>query len=761
MFSNFLEDARKVLVLAKKEMIELKHPYIGSEHMLLGILSGNNTVSKRLKDFGVTYDIFKNELKNVIGIGSNKSDSFIYTPLLKRVINNATADSKENNNGNVTIEHLFSALLEEGEGVALRILLGLNVSLDKLYNEFLYKVVNIKNSKNKSSVIEELGIDLTNIVSDPLIGRKKELERLIEILSRRSKNNPLLVGEAGVGKTAIVEGLAYLIKNGMVPSNLQNKKIINIDMASLVAGTKYRGEFEERVRSLIDELEGSEDIILFIDEIHTIVGAGGAEGAIDASNIFKPALARGKIKVIGATTKEEYKKTIENDKALSRRFQNILVDVPTKEETKNILIGLKPIYESYHLVNVSEDIINLIVTYTDKYIHNRYNPDKSIDILDEVCAYTHLKQTKLEKEYLNLTKELKDKVSIKNNLIKKDKFKDALLIRKEEKNIMSRINEIELSIAKKKKKDVTKKDLANVLSIKTGIPLYEILNDNKKIIKNIKKEFDLNVLGQDNSIKECMDIIKKIKLGYKDDKCYSMMFVGPTGVGKTLLANLFSKALVGDNLIRIDASSYSDPSSIYKIFGHPGYMENKNILDEVSERPFSVILFDEIEKAHKDILNIFYQILTNGKIKNSKGEYVYFNNTVIIMTSNVLKNKSIGFIENNNSYLLTETFSQHFLNTIDNIIYFNDLKEEDVLKIIMSNIDKLKNKYKNKNINIKISNNAIKQVLNKSEYNIYGARKIEKIITDDIENMVISSIIDGNKNILIDSINSDVFIGNL
>ena len=386
MFSNFLEDARKVLVLAKKEMIELKHPYIGSEHMLLGILSGNNTVSKRLKDFGVTYDIFKNELKNVIGIGSNKSDSFIYTPLLKRVINNATADSKENNNGNVTIEHLFSALLEEGEGVALRILLGLNVSLDKLYNEFLYKVVNIKNSKNKSSVIEELGIDLTNIVSDPLIGRKKELERLIEILSRRSKNNPLLVGEAGVGKTAIVEGLAYLIKNGMVPSNLQNKKIINIDMASLVAGTKYRGEFEERVRSLIDELEGSEDIILFIDEIHTIVGAGGAEGAIDASNIFKPALARGKIKVIGATTKEEYKKTIENDKALSRRFQNILVDVPTKEETKNILIGLKPIYESYHLVNVSEDIINLIVTYTDKYIHNRYNPDKSIDILDEVCA---------------------------------------------------------------------------------------------------------------------------------------------------------------------------------------------------------------------------------------------------------------------------------------------------------------------------------------------------------------------------------------
>ena len=366
MFGNFNEEARKVLLMAKGEMSNLKHPYIGSEHLVLAILKSDNSVSKKLKEYNLTYDVFKKELKNVIGVGSNKSDAYLYTPLLKRVISNAIEDSNEFNDGNVTIENLFSALLEEGEGVAIRIMLGMNVDLDSLYSEFSYKIVGPKKNKNQKLIVDEMGVDLTLKASngelDPLIGRDSEIKRLIEILSRRSKNNPLLIGDAGVGKTAIVEGLAYLISNGMVPINLQNKRIISLDMASLVAGTKYRGEFEERLKKLLDEVSEVDDIILFIDEIHTIVGAGGAEGAIDASNIFKPALARGKIRVIGATTLDEYKKFIMNDKALSRRFQNIIVKTPDKVATKKILMGLKNIYEDYHGVSISEEIqINQLI----------------------------------------------------------------------------------------------------------------------------------------------------------------------------------------------------------------------------------------------------------------------------------------------------------------------------------------------------------------------------------------------------------------
>ncbi len=772
MYSNFLEDARKVLVVAKQEMSELKHPYVGSEHMLLGILKGNNSVSLKLKEFGITYDVFKNELKNVIGIGSNECNTFLYTPLLKRVINNAINDSRENNNGDVTIEHLFSALLEEGEGVALRILLGLNVDLDKLYSDFLYKVVYLKNKNKSSKILSELGEDFvlkaTNGLLDPLIGRKKELSRLIQILSRRSKNNPLLIGDAGVGKTAIVEGLAYLIANGMVPNNLQNKKVISIDMASLVAGTKYRGEFEERVKNLLTELENNDDIILFIDEIHTIVGAGGAEGAIDASNIFKPVLARGKIKLIGATTLDEYKKTIASDKALSRRFQNILVDKPTNAETKKILMGLKNIYEKFHSVNISDDIIDLIVDLSDKYIHNRFNPDKSIDILDEACTYARLRESKYDKKHLKLNNELKQTKCLKDNLVKNNKFKDALKVRSEEQKIISKINELELGMSKNKKgKDVTRKDIAQVINLKTGIPIYEILNDKTKIINKISQDLNKNIVGQEEALKNCIDIIKKIKLGYKDDnRCYSMLFVGPTGVGKTKLASLFSKVLT-DSLIRIDGSEYSDASSVNKIIGsapgYVGYMDNKNILEEIKNKPFSVILFDEVEHASKDVINLFYQILDNGKIKDSKGEYVYFYNTVIIMTSNIgYDDMNIGFNSSSNkTSKLKEYFSIPFLNRIDNIIYFNRLNEDNIKSIIIDKLNFLKKKYKKKNINIKISEDVIKNISSKAEYSIYGARKIDKIIKDEVENIVIDNVLNGNKNIYINDIKTDNIVSNL
>ena len=673
--------------------------------------------------------------------------------MLKRVIENATIDSKEDDS-EVTVEHLFSSLLEEGEGVAIRILLSMNISLDDLYNEFSYRIGNHKSGK---LIIDELGVDLVEKALhnelDPVIGRDNEIRRVIQILSRRSKNNPLLIGAAGVGKTAIAEGLSYLIANNMVPFNLQNKRIVNLDMASLVAGTKYRGEFEERIRKILKEVEEDSNVILFIDEIHTIVGAGGAEGAIDASNIFKPALARGKIRVIGATTREEYKKFIEPDKALSRRFQNIDIKVPDKKTTKDILLGLKPIYENYHNVIIDDKIIDLIIELSDKYIHGRYEPDKSIDILDEVCAYVGLKENKNIKEYNKMKYELNNIVSKRKEYLMKDNFKKALIYRKDEQNLLGKINELELNISKHKKKSiVTKNDVAYIYNMKANVPIYELLDNNIKIIKDISSSLKDNIIGQDEAIKSCINVIKRIKLGFMDNKPYSMLFLGSSGVGKTKLATLLSKYF--DNLIRLDMSEYSEPSSVTKIIGsspgYVGYMDNHNILDEVKNKPNSLILLDEIDKAHHDVLNLFYQILEDGKIKNSNGEYIYFNNALIIMTSNEgYLDASIGF--NKNKKNIKDSFSIPFINRIDSVIYFKSLDEESIKKIVHSRINILKKKYKDRGIYIKINNTIIDDIVEKSNYKDYGARKIDKIIKDDIENIIIDNIIDGNTNIDIKS----------
>ena len=754
MFGNFDEEARKILVNAKKEMSELKHPYVGSEHLLLAILNSKNSISKKLSEYKLTYDSFRNELIDVVGIGNIESTNFLYTPLLKRIIENSIEDSKENNDGIVTIEHLFSALLEEGEGVAIRILLSMNISLDDLYNEFSYKIGNHKNGK---LIIDELGVDLVskglNNELDPVIGRDSEIKRVIQILSRRNKNNPLLIGDAGVGKTAVVEGLSYLIANNMVPFSLQNKRIVNLDMASLVAGTKYRGEFEERIRKILKEVEDS-DVILFIDEIHTIVGAGGAEGAIDASNIFKPALARGKIRVIGATTYEEYKKFIEPDKALSRRFQNINIKVPDKKTTMDILLGLKSIYESYHNVSISDEIIDLIINLSDKYIHGRYEPDKSIDILDEVCAYVSLKENKNTKEYNRMKCDLNNIISKRKEYIMKDNFKKALIYRKDEQKLLSKINKLELDMSKRHKKlVVTKEDIAYIFNMKTNIPIYELLDDNIKIIRKIDNELRNNILGEDEAIKSCVDVIKRIKLGFKDDKVYSMLFIGPSGVGKTRLATLLSKSF--SNFIKLDMSEYSEPSSITKILGtSPGYIgydDKHNILEEVKDKPNSLILLDEIDKAHPDVLNIFFQILEDGRIKNSIGEYIYFNNTVIIMTSNAgYLDTNIGFNKNSNMNI-SDSFSIPFINRIDNIIYFKSLDEESIRKIICNRMNELKKKYKDKNINIRYDNKVIDDIVLRSKYQTFGARKIDKIIKGYIENIIIDNVIDGKSEIYINS----------
>ena len=763
MFGNFEEEARKVLVNAKKEMYELNHPYVSSEHLLLAILKGDNEISDKLKSFDLDYNRFKEEVVKIIGKGSKPSQWFLYTPLLKRIIENATVEAKENNNGVVTVNHLFASLLDEGEGVAIRILIGMDIDIDELYSEFTDKIINKKS--HKKLLIEEIGVDLNqramNGNLDPVTGRDEEIKRVLEILCRRCKNNPLLIGEAGVGKTAIVEELANMIVRGEVPLALRNKRIISLDMASSVAGTKYRGEFEERMNKILKEIEENDDIILFIDEIHTLVGAGGAEGAIDASNIFKPALARGKIRCIGATTTDEYKKYIEKDSALERRFQKVMIEAPSEDTVKSILMNLKEIYEGFHKVIIDEEIIDLIIHLSSKYIYNRNEPDRSIDILDEVSAKVSLKESKNLKEYGAYNKKLKEVIKNKKKAILDNDFDKASTFKNEEFELMNKINNLELSLYKTHSRKVTKLDVAEVINMKTGIPIYEILNEKAKLIKQTEKILSKKIIGQDEAVKEVAKVAKKIKLGF-NDKCYSFLFCGPSGVGKTLLARTFGNNLVGErNIIKLDMSEYKEAHSISKLIGSPpgyvGYDDNTNIFEEIRNKPYSVLILDEIEKAHTNIINLFLQILDEGKAKNSKGKIVRFDNVVIIMTSNVgFHEINVGFNHKNTKISrLNDSFSIPFMNRVDKVICFNPLNEEDILKIVRMQLKEFKDKYSDK-IKIRISKEVENEIVSLSNYEEYGARKIAKIIKDKIETIVIDKIIDGKEDVYIKDLKQEV-----
>lgn len=765
MSGNFTEDTRRILTNARKEMYELKHPYIGSEHLLLAILKEKNDISRKLAEYKLDYEKLKTEIIKIVGVGSKASEWFLYTPLLKRIIENSIIDSKENNNGCVTVEHLFASMLEEGEGVAIRIMLGMNIDLDELYSDFSYKLVNHnKGKKNKKLLLEELGTDLTkkaiNGELDPVIGREQEIKRVLEILSRRTKNNPLLIGEAGVGKTAIVEELSKMIASGEVPLSLKNKRIISLDMATAVAGTKYRGEFEERIRKILKEIEDNDDIILFIDEIHTLVGAGGAEGAIDASNIFKPALARGKLRCIGATTIDEYKKYIEADSALERRFQKVSIEVPNKETVREILMKLKNIYEKFHLVIISDEIIDLIIDLSEKYIYDRNQPDKAIDLLDEVCAKVSLTESKEFKKYNSLTKELQQILKNKNNAIIESRFDEAANYKEKENILMDKINKLELALYKKDKYNiVTKDDVAKVVNIKTKIPVYELLNDNISVIEDLEKNLQEAIIGQNKAIDNVVKIAKRIKLGFNDEnRCYAMLFCGPTGIGKTNLAKIFGENLVGkENVIKLDMGEYAEDHSISKIIGAPpgyvGYSDNKNVLEIIRNKPYSVLILDEIEKATPNIINLFFQILDDGKIKDSCGREVRFDNVTIIMTSNIGFNDiEIGFNKNSNDVVLTklkEYFSLPFINRIDNVIIFNKLTYDDIYKITDRKLSNLRNKYSEKKIRLRFSKELIPSIIKESNYEEFGARKIDKIIKDNIENQIIEEVINGKKNILV------------
>ena len=747
MFGKFSEEAQRVLVDAQKEMSELKHPYIGSEHLLLAILKNNQDLGNKFKKYKITYKSFKEELINLVGIGDNTPDLLLYSTTLKTILENVIIESRETGD-EISVNELLLSLLNEGEGKAIRILLSLGVDINKLYSDISEKR-KIKQKKSKKLIVEELGVDLTkrakNNELDPVIGRDIELNRVIEILSRRTKNNPLLIGEAGVGKTAIAEELARRIVSGNVPMPLKNKRIISVDMACTVAGTKYRGEFEERIKKMVKELEDNDDVIIFIDEIHTLVGAGGAEGAIDASNILKPALARGKLKLIGATTISEYKKFIEKDNALDRRFQKVFVEEPDKSNLKNILMNLKSIYEAYHGVKIEEKLIDKIIELSDRYIYDRCEPDKSIDILDEVCTKVSLKEAKEEKEIIKLSDCLTKIQKEKNNAIINQNYDKAYSLKEDEEELQSKINKLKLDYMRKEKvKKVKLKDIVEVVSSKTKIPINEISKDYITSINEIEKTLKENIIGQDEAINKLIDISKKIKLGIKDkNRSYSVLFCGSTGTGKTYLSKLFAENLVGkNNVIKLDMSEYSESISINKIIGSPagyvGYDDNKNILEEIRNKPYSVLILDEIEKAHKSVLNFFLNILDEGNCKDSSGKTVRFDNVLIIMTSNAYVSKSLmGFNKNNTNNSLEDFFSKEFINRIDEIVPFNKFTEEDINKIIIKEANKCYKKYNSENI---ISLDMINRIIKESNYEEYGVRKLCKAVRKEIENQIVCNI---------------------
>ena len=726
MFSRFSEEAQKVLIMAKKEMVELKHPYVSSEHLLLSILHyGDSSLLGFLNKFGINYLSFKDKLISIIGIGKEVSPWFLYTPMLKKIIENAILDCKDENR-DVLVVDLFYSLLEEGEGVANRVLLSMDVDVDTLYEEIQNKLISHRSSSKKLS-IEEFAVDLTEEAArglfDPVLGRDLEISQIIEILLRRKKSNPLLVGEAGVGKTALVEELARRISLGLVPEFLKNFRILSVPISSLIAGTKYRGEFEERIGKMISELESVSNVILFFDEIHTIIGAGGAEGAIDASNILKPYLARGKLKVIGATTNQEYLKYLEGDKAFDRRFQKVYVHELNNDDVLNILNRLKEIYEDFHSVVIPDEILNNIVDLSNRYISHGKQPDKAIDLLDSSCSKLVSLKDDFDEKLCSLKTELNHLIEKKNEAIVSQNYSLASSYCKKEKEYDSNINQLEINRTNKKK-ILTIDILYDVIFDKTKIPIKEIM---KLDSVNIKNELNQYVIGQEKVISSVVDAFFSSYHNKMLMRCF--LFVGKSGVGKTFLAqkiaNMFYPA---DAFFKLDMNEYNDFHTASKIIGtlpgYVGYQDKNTLLDKIKLHPYCLLLLDNIEKAHPRIIKLFLQALEDGYLMNSSGERVSFKNSIIFMTLKIDNQEAIGFLNKENSNLeLKKYFGSEFFNKIDEIFYFNSLSSSVIENIIYQKMalkykDFSKSKYKKKMLEIK----------KQSDYLVMGARKIDKLL---------------------------------
>lgn len=788
---EFTGRAEKVLEIAKDFSEEHNYPFIGTEHILYGLIAeGEGLASKILASQGLTEEYVEQEILKIDGVMDTKADEVDFTPRAKRIIENSRRESKRMGQNYVGTEHILLSLMREIDSVAVRILIDANIDPQRIFADLLkllsedspvspFRENDEMNEKNSDTpTLNQYGKYLTTLAKegklDPVIGRDAEITRIIEILSRRTKNNPVLIGEPGVGKTAVVEGLAQMIVDSKVPEVLKNKKVVSLDMSAMIAGAKYRGDFEERLKKSLNEIQQNGNIILFIDELHTIIGAGSAEGAMDAANILKPLLSRGEVQIIGATTLSEYRKYIEKDSALERRFQSVIVDEPSTEDTINILKGLKDKYEAHHKVKISEDAIEAAVNLSKRYINDRFLPDKAIDLIDEACSKIKLKSVTMPEKITKLEKEIKKVNKDKEEAIIAQSFEDAAKFRDKEKELKKKLEEEKNKWKKSEQKNealVTSEDICDVISSWTKIPVSKLTKKESEKLKELDIKLKERVIGQDEAVEALARAIKRARVGLKDEKrpIGSFIFLGPTGVGKTELTKALAENLFGDenSMIRFDMSEFMEPHSVSKLIGSPpgyvGYDEGGQLTEQVRRKPYSIILFDEIEKAHPDVFNILLQILEDGRLTDSNGRTVSFKNTVIIMTSNIgarsiTENKTIGFMSKTDATKdyektknevmdeLKRAFRPEFLNRLDDIIVFKKLSEESVEKITRLMLKDFEKLVENKNIKISIDESLVKFIAKTGFDTVYGARPLRRAIQSNVEDKFAEKMLDGEIN---------------
>ena len=796
-FSNFSEKAREAIRNSHDVACELGHGYIGSEHLLLGIMKTEGAQgAKLLEDRGVTYERALERIRAMIGSGESISPEceLALTPRSKRILEMAAMEARRLGLGFIGTEHIMAAIARDGDGVAAQVLAGFGVNMSSLYQELVSQMSGDaaafsapsggkkQQAKGaKTPTLDQFGTDLTAQARegkfDPVIGRDKEIARVLQILSRRTKNNPCLIGEPGVGKTAVAEGLAQKIADGDVPEILKDKRLVSVDLSSMVAGAKYRGEFEERLKKAVEEVVNAGNVVLFIDEIHTIVGAGSAEGAIDASNILKPSLARGEIQLIGATTVNEYRKYIEKDAALERRFQPVTVGEPTVEETVKILHGLRDRYEAHHSVKITDEALEAAAKLSQRYITDRFLPDKAIDLVDEAASKKRLSTMTAPDDVKELEKELEKITVEKQAAIVAQDFEKAAELRDKEKSIKDKMDESKSAWKEgtsSNEQTVTGEDIADIVSGWTNIPVKRLAEEESERLKNLEKTLHARVIGQDEAVSAVARAIRRGRAGLKDPKrpIGSFIFLGPTGVGKTELSKALAESIFGaeDAIIRVDMSEYMEKHSVSKFIGSPpgyvGFDEGGQLTEKIRKHPYSVILFDEIEKAHPDVFNILLQVLEDGILTDAQGRRVDFRNTVIIMTSNlgakeILNTGSkLGFasdgddkkddaakekevIRNKVMEELKRAFKPEFLNRIDDIIVFDRLSEENIKEIASLMLGELAKRLAANDIEADFSDNAVAEIAKEGYDPVYGARPLRRAIQTKIEDMLSEKIIDG------------------
>ena len=799
MVYKFTSKAKKVIEIANDISIELGHNYIGTEHILYGLVKeGEGIAAKVLTNKGINDEKIKAKIEELLGKGDEIKESLGFTPRTKKVLENAFLEAKRIGYNFIGTEHLLLAIMKEGDCVATRVIIELNVDIPKVYNE-IAKVINeeesdkeigkdiprVRGSFSTTTTLNQFGQDITVQAEDGkfdnIVGREKEIERIIQILSRRTKNNPCLIGEPGVGKTAIVEGLAEKIVYGQVPESLKEKRIVSIDISGMVAGAKYRGDFEERIKKALNEVKKVGDVILFIDEIHTIVGAGAAEGAIDAANILKPLLARGEIQLIGATTTEEYRKYIEKDSALERRFSPVNVDEPTPKQAIEILKGIRDKYEAHHDVKITDEAINSAVDLSLRYITDRFLPDKAIDLIDEAASQVRMTifiepdEIKLLEERLDILKKEKEEA------IYNQQFEKAAELRDKQ-------NEIEIALEKelnkwKKRKnknitEITEENIAEIISKWTGIPVQKLTEDENEKLKHLEEKLHERVIGQDEAVKAVAKAIRRGRVGLKDPKrpIGTFLFLGPTGVGKTELSKALAEILFENEnaMIRLDMSEYMEAHSVSKLIGSPpgyiGFDGGGQLTEKIRRKPYSVVLFDEIEKAHPDVTNLLLQILEDGHLTDSQGREVNFKNTVIIMTSNlgarhITERKTLGFgiDENGDKGEMTKQQNREyeetkkevikelkrelrpeFINRIDEIIVFHKLNDDDLKQIAKIMVKQVQERLEKQKYFVEIEENIIDEVLKQGFDKNFGARPLRRAIQSLIEDRISEEILEGN-----------------